>query len=920
MIDLTALFEAYSLSIPLTVTFNIAPALLIAFLLALARRKAGKFKPLITAGIIVVVTLAALNCGNILISHFENVDPGNLLLEYLGVPVMFFEASLIYPFESWTGAVASQFIVVLTHYLAGTLQTFILWAFVGLFSVFIGIPTLLIRLLVLERKLGGTFLERVKNVVFGRVPRNPLDEMPNVSLVKDYLVIGLVTLPAMVSFGATVENYYNMGVIGGFGLNVAIYIMLLYRFSYLTSSRLAKKGEMKCMGVNLGDKLMRSVTGPFTYFNILLSMAGVGNIIYGFYTQRTFYMMLQVLRENFIASLTAQNPMLGLAASALIPQMQGINIYMLARITLANTASIVFAVALLPLFENFGVHLYDKAYNAMVRFSEEVRKLGSGATVEGIITGVTLGAGTFIVIYVLMMAITGLALGGLYDPAVTSTLIYFALSHETYIMLSATLAVHNGFTLTFPPAMSATAPLAMWVLLTVFITMAAHFILGGASGSLATRDVKPEVIAFVSATITAVVMWMFSTLSTPLVGYVTTYLETPPVGVIALNRPLTTQPTYLIDPKVYINGMYIFRHATYLAYLVLFDLPIWILSTTLIAYLTYYAKPPEEAAVAVQVPAVEEIKAKEKEAAFKLTLSDVALSAGIFALGIVTTTVAAFLLYGALQLNAVWLFRAVIYEIAAPEGIEYWLYLNLTLIPHAIASMLRLPPWTLENNLPIILIHNFNRCILSSIGALIFWMVTVGFYMAIRGETSGVEWYILGAVAFIAEYFLFDDQFTPTAMIIIPLLVATAYKLAHRKASFTSTLIRTSLYSLCTLEILSTAFVIGGLYMTESVTFLWLGGKGGYPYLISILPHGVIEIPAAILATAIGISIAKRLTQTIGKPEEFLEKSKEILASTSMAATLLVTITLFTIAAIIEAYISPQIYWSTFPLLAILTG
>ncbi|MEM1659041.1 MAG: stage II sporulation protein M [Candidatus Jordarchaeales archaeon] len=108
--------------------------------------------------------------------------------------------------------------------------------------------------------------------------------------------------------------------------------------------------------------------------------------------------------------------------------------------------------------------------------------------------------------------------------------------------------------------------------------------------------------------------------------------------------------------------------------------------------------------------------------------------------------------------------------------------------------------------------------------------------------------------------------------------------------------------------------------MIESVTFLWLGGKGGYPFLVSILPHGVIEIPAAILATAIGLSVARTLSPAADNPDMFLEQAKNMLKSRRLAIALLASAAMFTTAAVIEAYISPQIYWSTFPLLAATIG
>ncbi|MEM1729318.1 MAG: stage II sporulation protein M [Candidatus Jordarchaeales archaeon] len=907
--NLTGLLELLTVNVALTVVLNMAPALFLAAMLALARGWAGRFKSFVDAAVVVSLTVGALNTGNVLIAHFENVSYENLLISCLTTHSVGFEEFLIYSTESLLGAFAFHFLTLLTQYAASTLHTFILWAFVALFSAFLGVFTLLIRLLIFERKLGGSFKDRAKAVVFTKIPANPLDAVSGVSVVKDYLVIGLVTLPAIVSFSLILENYYNMGVVGGFGLNIAIYIMLLYRFSYLASSRLAKIGGVKCGEVDLGEKLMRNVVGPFTYFNIFLSLERIGNIAYSLLTQGHFYVALQVLRHNLIVSLSAQDPLLGLVASALIPSFQGVNVYMLLRITLANTASIVFAVVLLPLFEKFALNLYHKSYSLVVNFYEKIRELKGVDLAEATALGISLGTLAFITFYVILSTASAL-ITGTYDLPLASTAIYYTLA--VYPKLSS-LALQQGLP---PLSPSLLTPLSIWVFLTVLVTMALKLLLGGAAGYFATQEVKPEWIASVSALVAAVASWSIPSVSTPLVGHVPSYIVSPVMGVLAVNRPIITLPETM-EPASYLSGNYFSAFIVQMAYMAFFDLPIWILSTMLVAYIAYYARPAKPPVVK---PVLEKVEALTRVELFKLTLRDVVLSSAAFAAGLVVTTFTAFTLYYLAGFTAVWLFKAVILEIAAPEGVEYWLYLNYTLIPRLLALLIHVPSWMLENNLPIILTHNLNRCVLSAVGALAFWIVVMGIRAASKGGTRGVEWYILGAGFFVAEYLLFDDQFTPIAMLVIPLTAAAMYKLVHKEAPFTPTLVKSSLYSLCTLEILSTAFVIAGLYMIESVTFLWLGGKGGYPFLVSILPHGVIEIPAAILATAIGLSVARTLSPAADNPDMFLEQAKNMLKSRRLAIALLASAAMFTTAAVIEAYISPQIYWSTFPLLAATIG
>lgn len=896
-----------SVNIVSILVLNVVPSALLALILLLLGVKAGRLKPFIHAAAIVSITVGLLNTGNVLLTHLEKVNH-EVYFYYLqlGKPPEIF---LVYLAEGLASFVFLELLSLLVQYTASLLHTFVIWAFIALFSAFLGVLAIFVRLLLFERGIGGSFKDRVKSVTFTRVPANPLSEVSGISLVKDYVVIGLVTLPAMVSFSMTIESLYRVGLIGGFGLNIAIYIMLLYRFSYLASSRLAKIGGVRCGEIDLGEKLMRNITGPFTYFNVALSMAGIGITLHNLLTQGHIYAILRVVRENVVAGLAMQNPVLGLVASALIPSFYGANVYMLSRIALAHTASIVFAVVLLPLFEKFALNLYHKAYSLAVNFHERIRELRGADIAEAAALGVSLGALAFMTFYAILSTASALTTGT-YDLPLASTAIYYALA--VYPQLSS-LALQQGLPPLSPLPLT---PPSIWVLLTVLVAMALKLLIGGAAGYFATREVKPEWIASVSALVAAVALWSIPSVSTPLVGYVASYVATPTMGVLAVNRPVITLPEAM-EPTLYLRGNYFSALVIQTAYIAFFDLPIWVLSTMLIAYIAYHAKPARELAAK---PIPEKVEAPAKVELFKLTLRDVALSSIAFAAGLVSTTFTAFVLYYLTGFAAVWLFGAVIFEIAAPEGIEYWLYLNYTLTPRLTASLIRVPSWLLENNLPIILVHNFNRCVLSAVGAPAFWTIVMGVRAALKGETRGAEWYILGAGVFAAEYLLFDDQFTPIALLAIPLAAAAAYKLVRREAPFTPTLVKASLYSLCTLEIISTAFVIAGLYMIESVTFLWLGGKGGYPFLVSILPHGVIEIPAAILATAIGLSAARRLAPAAGEPDAFLEQAKSLLKSRSLALALLATAAMFAAAAVVEAYVSPQVYWSTFPLLAAMLG
>jgi len=85
-----------------------------------------------------------------------------------------------------------------------------------------------------------------------------------------------------------------------------------------------------------------------------------------------------------------------------------------------------------------------------------------------------------------------------------------------------------------------------------------------------------------------------------------------------------------------------------------------------------------------------------------------------------------------------------------------------------------------------------------------------------------------------------------------------------------------------------------------------INGIGLLPFFAGILPHGVLEIPALILGTILGIHICQKITKVIlrrGSPGEFKQAF-----FAALRIFLLWMVPLFAIASGIETFVTPIIF------------
>jgi uncharacterized membrane protein SpoIIM required for sporulation len=86
------------------------------------------------------------------------------------------------------------------------------------------------------------------------------------------------------------------------------------------------------------------------------------------------------------------------------------------------------------------------------------------------------------------------------------------------------------------------------------------------------------------------------------------------------------------------------------------------------------------------------------------------------------------------------------------------------------------------------------------------------------------------------------------------------------------------------------------------------GSLGLLSYLLILVPHGLIEIPAAMLAALIGLYVARRMTAKIDEDEKkldkFLAEGKNIVTSGKVWYPILIVTVFFAVAAVIEIFVT----------------
>ncbi|WKY47737.1 stage II sporulation protein M [Eubacteriaceae bacterium ES3] len=92
--------------------------------------------------------------------------------------------------------------------------------------------------------------------------------------------------------------------------------------------------------------------------------------------------------------------------------------------------------------------------------------------------------------------------------------------------------------------------------------------------------------------------------------------------------------------------------------------------------------------------------------------------------------------------------------------------------------------------------------------------------------------------------------------------------------------------------------IVGGVYS--------LSGYGIISFLVGILPHGILEIPAFLLGIALGLDICYKLVRLILR--QISKKDLKLTVSNAVRIYFLWMVPLFFLAAIIETYMTPILF------------
>ena len=180
------------------------------------------------------------------------------------------------------------------------------------------------------------------------------------------------------------------------------------------------------------------------------------------------------------------------------------------------------------------------------------------------------------------------------------------------------------------------------------------------------------------------------------------------------------------------------------------------------------------------------------------------------------------------------------------------------------------------------------------------------------GRGVGAWWFPLFITIFAAEYFVYDDQFTLIALVILPLFLAGGYKLFLRgrenvrSEPFSIAYVKFGFMSVAIAEVLSTALTLGGIAVIEASL-----GLNALAFLARILPHAIVEIPTFIFAAAVSIRIAKDLWPTIESKDwsSVPSRTRSLLGDERTWRTYILIAFFLVIAALIEAFVTPIVFW-----------
>jgi len=881
---------------PLTILLEFLPTLVVAFVYLVAfRDRRNHF-------IEAFILLMAIKAVTYFIYNIWASDPS------YGLPSGFtdtLDASDLY----WV--LITNFI----YHFAYALQEFFTWIMVAFIAVLFGQVVLVAKLALqepLELRFGNLMnrltghrplsdgysglRDRLNHITFSEAESQPLN--PDVvsrawsESWKDYLIIGLATLlPSvgvyMMSFNLDMTPNTNVSF---YAVGIWVFLTWIYRFGYPASNRIAKGLGIKLGDRDIGSEMMRGVLGWFFRLNILLTVILIA------------FEIIQRMQANLLDSL-GQYYMLGIVQAA---------------------PPILFALVLLPMSEGFAQVLYKRSLETIRSGRTRLSNVHWKNTVVNLLSAVGSGAlatGAFV------GAVMGVSLNFAYNFMSHQLFVYPDQVDESVQYMSL-----NGL------SNAALVPPTILTLLMIIIPLSTMLLLG-VLGHYIRRRTKGglEGFAFFAGLLTSVAVWVLL----PGMDYLIEALVTPASieGLLFFRlRPV------LMIPQASDTLM---RIASEFAVAV----PMYIAAVLFILYYFEFRQQWRQETGEVVGPLL------------TVHARDIWDSIAMFAVGILGSVLGVLLLSYFINVFSVGsLIAFVIDEIGSPNGLEFvfaqivspfiliaehnmirtllmlvagpvfwtlilwlsgskgeeragnvvgWASLLATFMAGIAAFM-----WTyldamagkLNPAWPFVAELGLRATI--TLGILFVACCIVLLYNRIAHGDSRGWWFPPLLMLLAIEYFVYDDQFTLIALVILPIVMTALYRLVYhgtpqiKNETVLVTYIRLSLMSVAVAEVLSTALWVAGLGTVDSL----IGGSVVH-YLAMILPHGIVEIPAFLFAAAASLRIARDLAPSIQSKDwgSVRLKTWVLLKDMRLWRTYAMVLFFLFIGALIEANITPLV-------------
>ncbi len=851
------------------------------------------------------------------------------------------------------------FLLDLIFQFSYTLQQYLIWVMVSFFAVLFGMVVLALKLSLqdplkmrfsnLIRRIVGSepesdgysgLRDRVDHITFEGVEPQPLD--PEVvgkawrDAWKDYLIIGLATIvPSIGAYVGDIVPYVGWLSSGElrflpnpYVLGVFIFLTWIYRFGYAGSNRIARGSGIKLGDRDIGGEMMRGVLGWFFRLNILLSA----------------FILITSILNALSAPILINSPLdpvfpgLGLSQDAI---WGFIYVYFIDGLTFA-LPPILFAIIILPLTEDFAVVLYKKTFDGLTKAKSKISQMswkrsagnfGGSLSVGAIVTGAFVGA---------VMAVT---LHFAFNTPPFGQFLFYPGEVDGSVV-NLVLSPFDNASLVLP---------ITWTLMMLAIPFGCMLLIGVLGHIVRSRTKGgAEIYALIAGVTVAVATYFLL----PGMDYLLNVLPTPAVldGLVFYRlRPIIGPPT----------GNILFRLA--LQYIV--NLPTYVFSSLFVMYfLEYRGKWREQ--TGEESDSILNLEAKDVSQAAGMFVGGLVIAiAGVFALaimldpGMLINTLAGLFseigdpngLEGVLawitevEYNTPFLiiaehniirtlmmlvfgpmfWSAILWLVGVKKTAEessvariglaltgvgivatfLWTYFDMFrgaftpapplnwMIPLHIQD-----PWSLAAQMGL------RAIVVFGVLALIFALV-IGSRVS-SGRGSGAWWFPLFLSLFAMEYFIYDDQFTLIAVVVMPMFLAALYKGVFmgreevRREDILLTYIKFSFMSIAIAEVLSTALIIGGISIIDA-TF----AGTALPFLSSIIPHAVIEIPTFLIAAAIALRVSKNLWPSVEQEnwEEIPSKTRALLSDERTWRTYMLIVFFLIVSALIEAFVTPLI-------------